>query len=197
MKYIWVLLILAAAQFQPLRAGNLQAKIGVLIKSGESISNLRANDIVRQNNEMQILVKPLSGSCFVYVLFFQNDQVNLLNVKPFKAARFEVLALPASNEYFRFDAKSTKANLIIIASKEKLESIENLFGGSRSIPVSRWKTVESKMSLLAMNDIKDESKKPFNIAGNVRGSLQDFINSLPALTGNSILTRTYDIEIKK
>ncbi len=174
----------------------IKAKIAILHKSGENYTRLKSSDRLFAGDLMRIFVLPLND-CYAYIIHSDNEGATILYDGTKKMFRQDTLMLPSSSEYYTFDAKSPRAKITIICSLNKIPDIDKLFKDKQEVNNSFWNKVESKVFAENIKDLNDKSDKPFSIAGNVSAINEDFLEQQITFTGNNMLIRKYDIEIKK
>ena len=175
-----------------------KAKIAILHKSGDSFAKMKSQDRIHVGDLMRIFVQPLND-CYVYVIHMDKDGATDLysNDKGSKLSHKDTLMLPSGDEYYTFDGKSPTAQISIICSLNKLPKIDKLFSGSKEIKPAKWASLEKKINAENKISISDKAEKPFPIAGNVSAVNEEFLRKQMILTGNKMLIRKYEIEIKK
>jgi hypothetical protein len=176
------------------KADTVKAKIAVLHKYGTEFNALKSRDRVKAGEMIRIFVQPVEES-YVYVVYCDNNEASLLyNDKKVKES--DPLMLPAKDDYYTFDDKSTKAKITVICSSYMISDINNLFTSSESIKLEKWNEFESRLLKSEKKKLGDETDKPFPIAGKV-SSNKDFLDQLKVFVGNNMLIRQYELEIKK
>ncbi len=185
-------------QIKPQENNIIRAKIAILHKSGDSYAKMKSQDRIHVGDLMRIFVQPLND-CYVYVIHMDKDGVTNLysNDKGSRLSHKDTLMLPSKDEFYTFDNKSPAAQISIVCSLNKLPKIDKLFSGGKDVKPAEWVSLEKKINAENRINISDKSEKPFPIAGNVSAVNEEFLKKQMILTGNKMLIRKYEIEIKK
>ena len=176
----------------------LSARIGIVIDSGEQLIRARGHERIKPGDRLRIYIKS-EGVRHVYVVHTDHETVTLLG-------RFEEmspgaqLVMPGLLEFYEVDGKSPIEDFTIICSTAKLNDISALFNSK--VTYKTWAPVEEKLLKQGKIDLSQKPDKPSPIAGNVReligGNKDDsFISDLPIYSGNTILVKRYEFDIKK
>ena len=173
----------------------LKAKIAILHKAGEEYTSLRSKDRLKAGEMIRIFILP-QNNCYVYVIHSDDKESALLYSDKAKAFK-DTLMLPSASEYYIFDDQSPTAKITILCSLEKIQDIEKLFDKKETNSLSGWNKVEMKLVKESKKELNEVSDKPFPIAGNVSAINEDFLEQILTFTGNKLLIRKYELEIKK
>ncbi len=204
-------LIMAVALLSPLsppqsssaEPQRVRAKIGVQIKSGERIFSAKAREILKPDDLLRIFVHPEIKS-FIYVIHDDQQTVLLLNATEQKQ-NVSTLALPSLQEFYQAEGNSSVEQFTIIISPQEIPELSAMVDAD--ISPAKWREIEQRLSVMSRIDLTTENETPFTIAGNVRGpgrgpgrgATQDmgFINDLKIFSGNGLLVKKYEFQIKK
>lgn len=194
-KFLLIILLLFSVC---LTAQNVKAKVAVMLKSKDQILRLKSSDRVKVGDEIRIFVQP-ETDCFVYVLFSDSKETNLLNYRSssYKLKKDSKLTLPSNSEFYQFDDKSNKSTLVIYCSQNQIYEIENAFKDIACIENKKWKETEILLAKNNKINLNTKSDKPISIAGNVRSLNDDFQNKLQLFSDDKVIIKKFDIEIKK
>jgi hypothetical protein len=173
----------------------IKAKIAILHKSGDDFNVLRSNDRLRAGEMIRIFVQP-ENDCYVYIIHSDNSESTLLYDKKLSSKQ-DTLILPSTSEYYVFDDKSPTAKVVIFCSVKKIDDINKLFGRGDAAKLSSWDSLEEKLLKKYKKNFADKSEKPFPMAGNVSAVNDEFLNRQLVLSGEGVIIRRYDLEIKK
>ncbi len=176
----------------------LKLKIGVLRKSGDKITMMKSNDRVKAGDQLRILIQTVNEA-YVYAVLVDEKEVTLLNHDKVKSklAKNKTTFLPSENEFYQVDGNSAKMDILVVGSETPIEQIRNLFASKEVIAKDKWKSYESKLIQETKSNLNQATEKPFHMAGNVRGSNDNYIKNLPVLQGKGKLLRKYEVEVKK
>jgi hypothetical protein len=193
-----ILFLVCALLIVNLFPQEVKSKIGVMLKSGDQINRLKTIDRAKVGDQLRIFVQPQT-ECYVYVIFSDTKESNLLNFKTggYKIKKESKLTLPSSNEYYEFDNQSTKAYLTIFCSPSSLNELENLFKNKSSIEHKKWIEAENLITKNNQINLNNKTEKPISIAGNVRSLNDDFQNKLQLFSDKKLILKRFEIEIKK
>lgn len=198
-------LIMAVALLSPLSTPQsssaepqrVRAKIGVQIKSGERIFSAKSREILKPDDLLRIFVHPEIKS-FIYVIHNDQQTVLLLNATEQKQ-NVSTLALPSLQEFYQAEGNSSVEQFTIIISPQEIPELSAMVDAD--ISPAKWREIEQRLSVMSRIDLTTENETPFTIAGNVRGggATQDmgFINDLKIFSGNGLLVKKYEFQIKK
>jgi hypothetical protein len=144
---------------------------------------------------IRIVVQP-ENDCYVYIIHSDNSESTLLYDKKLSSKQ-DTLILPSTSEYYVFDDKSPTAKVVIFCSVKKIDDINKLFGRGDAAKLSSWDSLEEKLLKKYKKNFADKSEKPFPMAGNVSAVNDEFLNRQLVLSGEGVIIRRYDLEIKK
>jgi len=178
--------------------GMLSARIGVLIDSGEQLIRARGQERIKPGDRLRIYVQP-EEACHVYIVHTDHKTVTLLGTFEETSPSAQVV-LPGLSEFYEVDGESPTETFTIICSTVKLNDISALFNSK--VTYKSWAAMEEKLLKQGKIDLSQNPDKPSPIAGNVReltGSNKDdsLIRGLPIYSGNAILVKRYEFDIKK
>ncbi len=178
--------------------GMLSARIGILIDSGQQSIRARGQESFKLGDRLRIYIQP-EEACHVYVVHTDRKTVTLLGAFE-EMSKGAQLVLPGLLEFYEVDGKSPIETFTIICSTVKLNDISALFNSK--VTYKSWASVEEKLLKQGKIDLRQEPDKPAPIAGNVRelaGSKKadPFISEIPIYSGNNILVKRYEFDIKK
>jgi len=177
----------------------VRAKIGIQIKSGDRILRAKSIDRLKKGDLLRIYVHP-EKTCHVYVVHTDPKKITLLNMIQ-QEIQSSTMVMPSLQEYYQVDGESSKETITIIISPNKLSELLRLLEGG-STPYARWVEYEQMLIDKSRIDLSQRTKKPFSIAGNVRGvvgnsDVDPFISKLQIFSGKSILVKKYELKVKK
>ncbi|MFZ0927128.1 MAG: hypothetical protein WAN11_00905 [Syntrophobacteraceae bacterium] len=178
--------------------GMLSARIGILIDSGEQLIRARGQERIKPGDWLRIYVQP-EEACHVYIVHTDHKTVTLLGTYEEMSPGAQ-LVLPGLLEFYEVDGESPTEAFTIICSTVKLNDISALFNSK--VTYKSWAAMEEKLLKQGKIDLSQKPDKPSPIAGNVRaltGSNKDdpFILGLPIYSGNNILVKRYEFNVKK
>jgi hypothetical protein len=176
----------------------LSARIGILIDSGELSTRARGQERIKAGDRLRIYVRS-EEACHVYVVHTDHKMATLLGAFEAMSPGAQIV-LPGLLEFYEVDGESPVEAFTIICSTVKLNDISDLFNSK--VTYENWAPMEEKLLKQGKIDLSQKPDKPSPIAGNVReltGSNKDdsFIRELPIYSGNTILVKRYEFDIKK
>lgn len=186
----------AAAVFS--QSNIVSARIGILIDSGEQLIHAKGQERIKLGDRLRIYVQS-EEACNVYIVHTDHKTVTLLGA--FEAiSPSALLVLPGLLGFYEVDGKSPTEAFTIICSTVKLDDISALFNSK--VTYKRWASMEEKFIEQGKIDLGEKPDKPSPIAGNVRGladSNKDdpFIRGFPIYSGNTVLVKRYEFNVKK
>ncbi len=176
----------------------LSARLGVSIDSGEQPVRARGQEKIKPGDRLRIYVQT-EEACHVYVVHTDRKKATLLGV--FDATKPGVkLVLPSPSEFYQVDGKSPIEVFTIICSTVELNDIPALFTSKAAY--ESWAPMEEKLLKQGKIDLSEKPEKPPPIAGNVRELTcsnrdESFIRGLPIYSGNTIIVKRYEFNVKK
>lgn len=175
----------------------VQAKIGIMHKSGNKVTKLKSNDRAKAGDEVRIFIQPME-TAYVYVIYSDGNEAMLLNYPKDlrKVNKDHMLILPSETEFYAFDDQSPDAYFSIMCSETKIEKLEDLYKNSSTTPHNNWTVVAEELETEVKSDLASDTEKPLTMAGNVRGLNDDFSKKLPVFTDDQLILRKYSLEIK-
>jgi len=182
--------------------GMLSARIGIVIDSGEQSIRARGQESIKLGDRLRIHIQS-EAACHVYVVHNDHKTVTLLGAFEGMSPGAQ-LVLPGLQEFYQVDGKSPVEVFTIICSTVKLSDILALFNSK--VTYEGWAFMEEKLLKQGKIDLSQNPDKPSPIAGNVRGpdgsnngSTKDdsIISGLPVYSGNTIIVKRYEFNIKK
>jgi hypothetical protein len=176
----------------------LSARIGILIDSGEQLIRARGQEKIKPGDRIRIHVQS-EGACNLYVVHTDHKTVTLLGAFEGMSPGAQIV-LPALSEFYEVDGKSPIEAFTIICSTVKLNDLWALFNSR--VAYKSWAAMEEKLLKQGKIDLSQKPDKPSPIDGNVReltgGNKDDsLIRELPIYSGNGILVKRYEFDIKK
>jgi hypothetical protein len=176
----------------------VQAKIGVMLKSGNQITKAKSKDRIKSGDELKVVVEP-QNDCIIYAVYNDGKEATLLNFSSYgKTLKKEITEmLPNEEEFYQVDDKSSNAKITVICSIKKITEIDKLFRKKDTAPSGEWVKIEDKLLNENKANLNEESDKPFQIAGNVRGFSDDFKKKLPVFTSDKLIIKSFVLEIKR
>jgi len=177
----------------------VRAKIGIQIRSDNSIKRAKSNDRLKAGDLIRIYVHPEKAS-HVYVVHTDLKKATLLNMVQQKIQGY-TLVMPSLQEFYQVDGVSPKETFTIIVSPDNLPEALNVLGTGNA-SYSKWAEVEKVLLEKSKIDLSQDTKKPFSISGNVRGlagtgDVDPFVDKLQIFSGKSILVKRYEFRVKK
>ncbi len=176
----------------------VSARIGILIDSGEQLIHAKGQERIKLGDRLRIYVQS-EEACNVYIVHTDHKTVTLLGA--FEAiSPSALLVLPGLLGFYEVDGKSPIEAFTIICSTVKLNDISALFNSK--VTYKSWASMEEKLIEQGKIDLGEKPDKPSPIAGNVReltDSNKDdpFIRGFPIYSGNTILVKRYEFNVKK
>jgi len=188
----------------------VRAKIGIQIQSNQKISRARSREILKAGDAVRLYVHSES-SCYVYIVYTDGKNVNLLNITEQKI-QSSTLILPSAQAFYEIDGRSNMEKFTIICSPEQIQELSGM--EKKNITCSEWTTLESAFQKKS-NALVSDDDEPFSIlgrttsiAGNVRGignSIKSssganddpFLKDLQIFSGRGLVLKTYEFKIKQ
>lgn len=180
------------------QTGTLSARIGILIDSGEHLIRARGQERIKLGDRFRIYVQS-EEACHVYVVHTDRKTVTLLGAFEEVSPGAQIV-LPGLQEFYEADGKSPIEDFTIICSAVKLNDISALFNSK--VTCERWAAMEKKLLEQGKINLSQNPDKPSPIDGNVRELTSgkkdnSIIRELPIYSGNTILVKRYEFDIKK
>lgn len=176
---------------------NISVRLAAMLQRGEEIQKLKSRDRIRHTDQIRLFVKPVND-CYMYLIYSDDKDASYLNYKSrFMSLKSDKTYIyPSAESYYNFDSSSTYASFTIICSKGRINDLESLFKKSK-ISRTAWMAYEDTLSIKLKYNFNEVVDKPFTIAGNVRSLNSEFQGKLQLFSGEKIIMRKYEIEIKK
>ncbi len=176
----------------------LSARIGILIDSGEQLIRARGQERIKPGDRIRIHVQS-EGACNLYVVHTDHKTVTLLGAFEGMGPGAQIV-LPGLLKFYEVDGESPIEAFTIICSTVKLNDLSALFNSK--VTYKSWAAMEEKLLKQGKIDLSQNPDKPSPIDGNVReftaGNKDDsIIRGLPIYSGNTILVKRYEFNIKK
>jgi hypothetical protein len=176
----------------------LSARIGILIDSGDQPIRARGQERIKPGDRIRMYIQP-EAACNVYVVHTDHKTATLLGAFEAVSPGAE-LVLPGLQDFYEVDGKSPIEAFTIVCSTGKLDNIPALFNSK--VTHETWAPVEEKLLKQGKIDLSEKPDKPSPIAGNVRELTESnkgdsFIHGLPIYSGNTILVKRYEFDVKK
>jgi len=177
---------------------NIRAKIGIQVKSGDSISRAKSQARLKSGDLLRIYVHS-EDNCVVYIIHTDKKTVTLLNITE-QQIQSSTLILPSAQSYYQIDGKSSMEKITIICSPYKLPELATI--ETDDISYAKWTSIQDDLIQKSRLILPQPNEKPFAIAGNVRGVADSitgdpFIKRLVIYSGKGLLVKTYEFKIKK
>jgi hypothetical protein len=177
----------------------IRAKIGVQIRSGDKVIRAKSRDRLKTGDYLRLYVHP-EHSSYVYVIHSDQKQATLLNTVR-QTMQSSTLVMPSLQQYYQVDGQSKMESFTIICSPEEIEEVSSLFKEG-SVPHEEWEKVEKDLSSKNEIQLATDTKKPFAIAGNVRGagggvSGDPFSSELQVFSGKKMVVKHYQFRVMK
>lgn len=176
----------------------VRAKVGIQIKSGEKISRAKSNDRVTAGDLLRIYIHP-ENSSYVYVVHTDRKTVTALHMvgQNIKSA---TLVLPSLQTFYQVDGRSPVETFTIVCSPRELKEVSALAHTEYSY--EQWAQIENTLIEKNKIDLWQQPEKPFTVAGNVRGGFgagdgDPFVSKLQIFSGNELLVKKYEFQVKK
>jgi hypothetical protein len=177
----------------------IRAKIGIQIRSGDRISRAKSRDRLKKGDFIRLYIHP-EHSSFVYIIHSDNKEATLLNSLK-QTMQSSTLVMPSLQQYYQVDGKSKTESFTIICSPNELKELSERFkdGG---IPCQDWDQLKNEYLSKNVIELPQDDKKPFAIAGNVRGAANDaqgdpFSDKLQVFSGKSMVVKHYEFRVIK
>ncbi|SLM28256.1 exported hypothetical protein [Desulfamplus magnetovallimortis] len=185
----------------------VRAKIGIQIQSGEKAYRSRSRERLLPGDLIRLYVHT-ENSCYLYVVHTDTNSVNLLNITEQKI-QSSTLILPSAQAFYEIDGTSSMEKITIICTPEKLPELSVM--ESRNLTYKEWSDTELALKNRSKLLVVDEEHETFAIAGNVRGldgnsktgaqtnsvNSDQFLKELQIFSGNGLLVKKYEFQIKK
>ena len=148
----------------------IRAKIGVQIRSGDKVIRAKSRDRLKSGDYIRLYIHP-EHSSYVYVIHSDQKQATLLNTVR-QSMQSSTVVMPSLQQYYQVDGQSKVESFTIICSPSEIEELSKIFkeGG---ISHQDWEKMEKDLSSKSEIELTSNTKKPFAIAGNVRGAGND------------------------
>lgn len=177
----------------------IRAKIGIQIRSGDKILRAKSRDRLKTGDYLRLYVHP-EHSSFVYVIHSDQQQATLLNSVR-QTEQSSTLVMPSLQQYYQVDGQSRTESFAIICSPEEIEEVSSLFEEG-SVPRLEWERLEKELSSKSEIQLEGDTRKPFAIAGNVRGAVGDvsgdpFSSKLQVFSGKKMVVKNYQFRVVK
>ncbi|MBF0303477.1 MAG: hypothetical protein HQK73_10570 [Desulfamplus sp.] len=189
----------------------IRAKIGVQISSQDRIIRAKSKEILKPGDAVRLYVHS-ETSCYVYIIHTDGKNVSLLNITEQKI-QSSTLIMPSAQAFYEIDGQSSMEKFTIICSPEKIQELSGM--EKKNITNSEWTALETSFQKKSAILNADDEDEPFaingnvaSIAGNVRGitnSIKNssganddpFLKELQIFSGNGLVIKTYQFQIKK
>jgi len=177
----------------------VRAKVGIQLKSGQTLSRAKASETIKAGDMLRIFVQP-EADAWVYVVHTDAATASLLNLVR-QQRQAVTIVMPSLQEFYEVDGKSpAEAFTVICSTGEIPEMAELVQKGSLDHKV--WTAVEDKLTQKGRIELATQGEKPFALAGNVRGAgpgagEDPFAASLPIFSGNGVLVKKYAFGVKR
>ncbi|MBW1707286.1 MAG: hypothetical protein JRJ86_19355 [Deltaproteobacteria bacterium] len=181
------------------REKRVRAKIGIQIRSGDLVMRAKSRDTLKPGDLLRIYVHPEETSN-VYLIHTDHKTATLLNLTQQKI-HSSTLVMPSLQEFYQVDGKSDKESFTVICSPNQMTEVQEIFSSGEA-PFSRWAEAEKGFIEKSKIDLSQKNKKPFGIAGNVRGAggsdnMDPFVSKLQIFSGRAMLIKRYEFRVKK
>jgi hypothetical protein len=177
----------------------VSAKVGVQVISGEQARRAKSKDRLKTGDRLRVFVQP-DFEAYIYVVHTDAEKAGLLSALPAKVAEPEThFVLPSLSDFYEIDGKSSVEKISVFCSTRPVKEIEVFFESEKST-TKAWLALETRLFAQHKTDLNEKIEKPFAIAGNVRDIDQkatEFVQSLTAYSGKSIVLKRYDFRVKK
>jgi len=175
----------------------VRAKIGIQIRSGDTILRAKSRDRLKKGDYLRIYVHP-EFSSHVYVVHSDQETATLLNTVR-QGLQSSTLVMPSLQQYYQVDGESSRETFTIVCSSGELEEIPRLFKDGR-IPQPEWAALEEDLEERGKIELGSDTEKPFALAGNVRGVGNDalgdaFFDRLRVSSGKSIIVKKFVFQV--
>lgn len=188
----------------------VRAKIGVQI-SGERVTRAKSKERLKAGDSIRLYVHSETG-CYVYIVHTDGKNVSLLNITEQKI-QSSTLILPSAQSFYEIDGQSSMEKFTIICSPDKIQELSGM--ENRNLTNAEWGNLEAVLQKRSTVLNADDEDEPFaingnvaSIAGNVRGITNSiksssganddpFLKELQIFSGNGLVIKTYEFQIKK
>lgn len=175
----------------------VQARVGIKIKSGDTLSRAKTHDRIKVGDSLQLYVIP-NEKAYVYVIYTDGTDVQLLNSKEADESTpaDTPIILPAHDKYYTITPGSSIEHFTVICSPKELERIEKAFRRGK-VSSTEWNTLEKALFDRGSATLREEIPKPMPIAGNTRSvNLCDFFcEQLQQFAGTPTLIKKYEFKV--
>ncbi len=174
----------------------VRAKIGILKKSSGKNSRAKIHDRLKAGDLFRIYVHS-EAPTNIYIIHSSGKSLSLLKFVRQGISKATVV-LPSLQNFYQIDGKSRTEKITIICSPYQLGHAASIAEGA--LTVQQWEAIEKGLIEKGKIKIGQTPKKPFPLAGNVRGlsrPIDPFMVKLPTYSGNDLLIRAYVFSIEK
>lgn len=202
----WTKTMVTAAMAVALVAGNtafaeqilVRAKVGIQIKSGQSLSRAKASETIKAGDMLRIFVQP-EADAWVYVVHSDAATASLLNLVR-QQRQAVTIVMPSLQEFYQVDGKSPSETFTVVCSSAEITEMAELVQKGR-LDHKAWAAIEDKLTQKGKIELATQGEKPFALAGNVRGAgpgagEDPFAANLPIFSGNGVLVKKYAFTVK-
>ncbi|MBN1931767.1 MAG: hypothetical protein JW786_09195 [Desulfobacterales bacterium] len=178
----------------------VEARIGIMIKSGKKEVRAEDRNKVKAGNLFRIYVHP-QENVFIYVIHTDGKTATLLNMTMQKIES-TILCLPSMCSYYKVDGSNTMENITIICSAAELPRLSKMI--DRDLPNDQWKKIEHELNtrgeilLVQVENDNCQFEGPRNVRGIETLKVYDpFIKDLPIYSGRGLLLKKYEFFVQK
>jgi len=176
----------------------VRAKVGIQVKSGQSLARAKASETIKAGDMLRIFVQP-EADAWVYVVHTDAATASLLNLVR-QQRQAVTIVMPSLQEFYQVDGKSPSETFTIVCSPGEIVEMAELVQKG-SIDHKAWAAIENKLAQQGKIELATQGEKPFALAGNVRGAgpgagEDPFAASLPIFSGNGVLVKKYAFAVK-
>ena len=172
-----------------------RAKIGIRIRSNESIRRAKSADRVKPGDELRIYIQPELKNAMIYVLYHDRQQL----VPLYEGSGKSPVILPSKEANYTVDGQSPTEELTIVYSPEPLDELEEFLRTQTQEAgqdPEAWEELEESLLERSQFDLSEDISKPWSIAGAVR-SVDPFLVELPTFSGKTFIIKKYEFLVEK
>lgn len=183
-------------------------------KGDQRLVAITRDTVLKTGDRLKLLIQ-LNTRCFVY-LFYRTGEDDIALLFPYALNQFETeyqtgikYYIPRGSNWFELDQKPGIERFYLLASAQRLLTLESVFQKYTSAPASDKKTCAKKL----ISQIKEtrrqyrrfatKAERPIAIGGNVRGKRKDDQRAFPDIdpiasevSASNFYGKTFTIEHK-
>ena len=184
-----------------LAQNRVSAKIGIQLRADNGVTWAKTKETLKPGDMLRVYIVP-EEDAYIYLVYSDGKTPVLLNGQTHKKlfAKGSVSAFPSENEFYQTDGVNPTEAFTIICSPHGIPEIATLLSAAKPSP-EKWRVFEEELVKKSKINLGQKSDKPFAIAGNVRGIVEekpeDPAKDLLVYSGESLLVKKYEFAVKK